>query len=158
MLANQRICWSRHAFGCDFINELGDTSIVWSRPDGNLMATGEGDVSRVVAKVSPSVVSILTTKEGTYSDKMGAGTGVIVSSDGYILTNKHVVRDARRVRVVTSNGDQFTNITFVGADPLNDIAFLKINGASNLPVAELGNSGTVKVGQRVVAIGNSCAN
>ena len=125
------------------------------RSDGNLIAAGEGDVSKVVAKVSPSVVSILTIKEGAYSDKMGAGTGVIVSSDGYILTNKHVVRDARKVRVVTSNGDQFTNITFVGADPLNDIAFLKINGASNLPVAELGNSGTVKVGQRVVTIGNS---
>jgi len=135
--------------------QLSGHSSQTSRPDGNLMETGEGDVSRVVAKVSPSVVSILTTKEGTYSDKMGAGTGVIVSSDGYILTNKHVVRGARRVRVVTSNGDQFTNIKFVGADPLNDIAFLKINGASNLPVAELGNSGTVKVGQRVVAIGNS---
>ena len=135
--------------------QLSGHSLQVPRSDGNLIAAGEGDVSKVVSRVSPSVVSILTIKEGAYSDKMGAGTGVIVSSDGYILTNKHVVRDARKVRGVTSNGDQFTTIKFVGADPLNDIAFLKINGASNLPVAELGNSGTVKVGQRVVAIGNS---
>ncbi|QWQ31604.1 trypsin-like peptidase domain-containing protein [Candidatus Minimicrobia vallesae] len=121
--------------------------------DGNSITVSDGDVSKVVDKVSPSVVSIVVSSED--SEKMGAGTGVIISADGYVLTNKHVVKNSQKIRVVTHNGDQFTDVSLVGVDPLNDIAFLKIKDAKKLPVAELGNSGTVKVGQKVVAIGNS---
>jgi len=126
-------------------------------PDGNLRLTDEEiDTSKIVAKVSPSVVSIITT-QGSYLTRaqQGAGTGIIISPDGYILTNNHVVDGADSVRIITNDGNQHTDVSIVGRDPLNDIAFLKIKDAKNLPAAELGNSSTVKVGQKVIAIGNS---
>ncbi len=129
--------------------------------DGNTVTTAaQESVTAVAAKVSPSVVSIVTniTQQsyfgGTYSSQ-AAGTGIIVSSDGYILTNKHVISGAKSVQVVTSDGTTYDNVTVLGTDPLNDIAFLKINGASGLTPAVLGNSSTVRVGQSVVAIGNA---
>ena len=126
-------------------------------PDGNLRLTDEEiDTSKIVVKVSPSVVSIITT-QGSYLTRaqQGAGTGIIISPDGYILTNNHVVNGADSVRIITNDGNQHTDVSIVGRDPLNDIAFLKIKDAKNLPAAELGNSSTVKVGQKVIAIGNS---
>ncbi len=131
-----------------------------ARQDGNLVVTtDEADLSEMVKRVSPSVVSILTTQTtgGSFlqSEAEGAGTGIIISADGYVLTNKHVVADARSVQVVTSDGAQYAKVRMIGSDPLNDLAFLKIEGASNLPAATLGDSGTVRVGQKVIAIGNS---
>lgn len=123
--------------------------------DGNLRLTSEEvDIAQVVAKVSPSVVSIITKQGNLWREKESAGTGVIISADGYILTNKHVIADAGSVRVVTSEGEYY-DVKVVGQDPLNDIAFLKISNANNLPAAELGTSATVKVGQKVITIGNS---
>ncbi|OYW41732.1 hypothetical protein B7Z28_02225, partial [Candidatus Saccharibacteria bacterium 32-45-3] len=84
-----------------------------------------------------------------------AGTGIIISADGYILTNKHVVSEAQTVEVVTSDGTRYKDVAVIGQDPLNDIAFLKIKNAKDLPVAEIGDSGTVRVGQNVITIGNS---
>lgn len=128
--------------------------------DGNKIVTQEEeDIAGVASKVGPSVVSVLTRGEarsvfGT-SALEGAGTGIVVSKDGYILTNKHVVQGSQAVRVVTSNGTTYKNVKVVGVDPLNDIAFLKIDGASNLKPAELGDSTSVRIGQKVVAIGNA---
>lgn len=128
--------------------------------DGNQARTAiEESVTGVADKVSPSVVSIVTnvTQQsyfGTYSSE-GAGTGIIVSSDGYILTNRHVVSDAKSVKVITTDGTTYENVTVLGLDPLNDVAFLKINDASGLTAAQLGDSSTVRVGQSVVAIGNA---
>lgn len=128
--------------------------------DGNTVAAADEDViARVADEVSPSVVSITTRTSGssmwgrTISE--GAGTGILVSSDGYVLTNKHVIDQVREVSVITSDGTTYDDVKVVGADPLNDIAFLKINGASGLKAAQLGDSSTIRVGQRVVAIGNS---
>ncbi len=131
-----------------------------STPDGNLvMSRDEADISEVVQRVSKSVVSIVTTKNGrTFSRatvQQGAGTGIIISKDGYILTNKHVVKDAETIEIMGSDGTQYTDVKLVGADPLNDVAFLKINGVNDLPAATLGDSSTVRVGQKVIAIGNS---
>ena len=129
--------------------------------DGNLtVSADEADTAEVVKKVSPSVVSIVimnSNSSGTYSTQTqeGAGTGIIISKDGYILTNKHVASDASDFQIITSDGEQYTDVKFVGEDPLNDIAFLKINGVNDLSPATLGDSGTVRVGQKVVAIGNS---
>jgi serine protease Do len=113
----------------------------------------------VAEKDSPSVVSI-TSKAvargffGTSQQVSGAGTGMIVTSDGLILTNRHVVDDATaNYTVVTSNGKSYP-AKVVSRDSVNDVAFVRIE-ASNLPVIELGDSGAVKVGQRVVAIGNA---
>ena len=87
------------------------------------------------------MVSIITT-QGSYLTRtqQGAGTGIIISPDGYILTNNHVVDDADSVRIITSDGNQHTDVSIVGSDPLNDIAFLKIKDAKNLPAAERASS------------------
>lgn len=131
-----------------------------STPDGNLtVSREEADLSEVVQRVSKSVVSIVTTKNGRTFSRMsvqqGAGTGIIISKDGYILTNKHVIKDADNIEVMSSDGTRYTDVKLVGADPLNDVAFLKIGGVTDLPAATLGDSGTVRVGQKVIAIGNS---
>ena len=136
------------------------TTVQSSGDDGNLVVSAdEADTAEIVKKVSPSVVSIVTTKTSgrsyTSQVQQGAGTGVIISRDGYILTNKHVVTGVEEFQIITSDGEQFTDVKLVGSDPLNDIAFLKINNVDDLPPATLGDSGTVRVGQKVVAIGNS---
>lgn len=129
--------------------------------DGNALTTAsETTIANVASKVSPSVVSILTkiedpTSYWTSSVQEAAGSGIIVGSDGYILTNKHVVSDATQVQVILSDGTTYSNVKVLGTDPLNDLAFLKIEGASNLPAVQLGDSSTVNIGQSVVAIGNS---
>ncbi|MBH1956591.1 trypsin-like peptidase domain-containing protein [Candidatus Saccharibacteria bacterium] len=131
-----------------------------SAGDGNQIITQEEeDISSVAAKVGPSVVSIVTKAQaqsiyGTRTQE-GAGTGIIVSADGYVLTNKHVIQDSQEVAVVTSDGVTHSDVTVVGSDPLNDIAFLKIKGVNDLKPAELGDSSSIRIGQKVVAIGNS---
>jgi serine protease Do len=128
--------------------------------DGNKVVTeAEAGISGVVEKVAPSVVSIVTETQANslrgVITQAGAGTGMIVSANGYILTNKHVIEGADAVAVVLTDGTTYDNVKLVGTDPLNDIAFLKIEGVSNLPAVEIGSSSTLRVGQSVVAIGNS---
>ena len=127
--------------------------------DGTTVVTLEEEaITNVAAKVSSSVVSIVTTTSARsmwgYSSQ-GAGTGVIVSKDGYIMTNNHVIDGANKVSVVTSDGTEYDDVKIIGSDPLNDIAFVKIEGVSDLVPAELGDSGKLRIGQRVVAIGNA---
>jgi serine protease Do len=81
------------------------------------------------------------------------GSGFIISDDGYILTNDHVVDGADEVRVRLSDGRTFT-ATIKGLDPKLDLALLKIEAGNHLPVAKLGDSGALKVGEWVLAIGN----
>ncbi|HEX6416084.1 MAG TPA: trypsin-like peptidase domain-containing protein [Candidatus Saccharimonadales bacterium] len=128
--------------------------------DGNRIVTQEEEnIAGLVNKVSPSVVSIVTTSQGESfygpTVESGAGTGIIVGKDGYVMTNKHVVKGTSEVSVVLTDGTTYENVRVIGSDPLNDVAFLKINGVSDLPAAELGDSGSIRVGQKVVAIGNS---
>jgi serine protease Do len=129
--------------------------------DGNRIVTQEEeDIASVVTKVSPSVVSVVTKSRSTspysYSAvEEGAGTGIIVGADGYVLTNKHVVDGATTVGVVLADGTSYSDVKVLGSDPLNDIAFLKIPNVSDLSVAELGDSTSIRVGQKVIAIGNS---
>lgn len=128
--------------------------------DGNKLTTATEDTIAAIAdKVSPGVVSIVTnvTTRTLFGPTQAeaAGTGIVVSRDGYILTNKHVVSEANAIEVVMADGTTYSSVELVGTDPLNDVAFLKVNGVSNLSPAELGDSSTVRVGQEVVAIGNS---
>lgn len=122
----------------------------------------EGEVVADVAKtVSPSVVSIVTetiTADSFYgpTPQQGAGTGIIISKDGYVLTNRHVIPEGTgSVSVVLQDGTMYENVTVVGRDPINDIAFLKIKNVSDLTAARLGDSSMMQVGQKVVAIGNA---
>ncbi len=85
-------------------------------------------------------------------EEEGSGSGIIISQDGYIITNNHVVKDANSVKVSLLDGRSYT-AKVVGTDPLTDIAVIKIN-AKDLPVAFLGDSDNLKVGQWVMAIGN----
>ncbi len=131
-----------------------------STGDGNTSVTAEeSSIAAVAEKVGPSVVSIVTqTRSGSgFSATSGqaAGTGIIVSKDGYVLTNNHVLESATSVSVVDSNGELYDNVKIVGRDPLNDIAFLKISSDKEFKAATLGNSSTIRTGQQVVAIGNA---
>lgn len=153
------------ARGYEQWQQQSGTAAVTQRPtvsnDGNKVVTqNEQDISSVVSKVSPSVVSVLTTQPASSpyygaTEQDGAGTGIIIGKDGYIITNKHVIDGATTVGVVLADGTAYDNVQVLGTDPLNDVAFLKIAGVSNLPAAELGDSTSVRVGQSVIAIGNS---
>ena len=128
--------------------------------DGNKTVTDqESSIAAVAEKVGPSVVSIVTeTKSNSYygsTSGSAAGTGIIVSKDGYVMTNNHVLEGATSVSVVDSNGELYENASIVGRDPLNDIAFIKIKSDKEFTAATLGNSSTIRTGQQVVAIGNA---
>lgn len=128
--------------------------------DGNKVVTqAEASISSVSEKVAPSVVSIVTQTQGNpmqgSAAEAGAGTGMIVSKDGYVMTNRHVIEGADTVQVILTDGTTYDNVHVVGTDPLNDIAFLKINNVNNLQPIEIGDSSTLRIGQSVVAIGNS---
>jgi len=140
----------------------GSTVLNSSKEDGNNVVTpNEESIAAVAKAVSPSVVSILTTTNqvsrmfNQQYQQEGAGTGMIVSSNGYIMTNKHVIDGADKVTVVLPDGKTYENVDVLGSDPLNDVAFLKIRNVSGLPAIVLGDSKTIRIGQSVVAIGNA---
>ncbi len=83
----------------------------------------------------------------------GQGSGFIISKDGYILTNNHVIEDADVIKVSLSDNREF-DARLIGADPLSDVALLKIDAPKNLPVVVLGDSDALEVGEWVIAIGN----
>jgi serine protease Do len=128
--------------------------------DGNSLNFESGSIAEVVSKVSDSVVSITTEVRtqswfGTESTSKAAGTGFILSESGYIMTNKHVVEDAKTVSVTLSNGKTYKNVKVIGIDPLNDSAILKVDNPENFKPVTLGDSKTVNVGQEVIVIGNA---
>ncbi len=128
--------------------------------DGNSANFTEGSIADVAEKVSKSVVSIVTSVKtanlfGQSYDSAAAGTGVIATNDGYIITNKHVINGASDISVVLADGTVYEGVELVATDPLNDIAFLKIKDVSDLVAATLGDSKTITVGQQVIAIGNA---
>ena len=147
----------------DVVQDQNATSVLnTATEDGNSVVTpGEESIAAVAKAVSPSVVSIITSTNQVsrfYNQQYqqeGAGTGMIVSSNGYVLTNKHVVDGADTVTVVLKDGKTYKDVDVLGTDPLNDLAFLKIRNASDLPAITLGDSKTTRIGQSVVAIGNA---
>lgn len=118
-----------------------------------------GAIVDTVDKLSPAVVSIVSKTEmqnmfGDVVTQQGGGTGFIITSDGLILTNKHVVSDTGATySVILSDGKNY-DAKVQSIDPLNDLAVVKID-ARNLPVVELGDSDQLVVGQWVVAVGNA---
>lgn len=131
-----------------------------SGADGNSANFVEGSIAEIADKVSASVVSIVTSTKttnffGQDYESAAAGTGIIVTSDGYILTNKHVINGATSITVVLDDGTTYEDVELAATDPLNDVAFLKIKDVSGLTAATLGDSKTLSVGQQVMAIGNA---
>lgn len=144
-----------------YANQHSDAPITFlGGSDGNSANFTEGSIADIADKVSKSVVSIVTSTKttnffGQSSDSQAAGTGIIATSDGYIITNKHVINGANKVTVILDDGTTYENVEVVAADPLNDVAYLKIKDASDLKAATLGDSKTISVGQQVIAIGNA---
>jgi len=124
-----------------------------SHDDNELLDAYSNAVISVVEKVGPSVVQIQTNKNiSPTAQGQGLGSGVIITPDGFILTNNHVVDKAKTIEVGLTNGDSFPG-EIVGTDPATDLALVRIL-ANDLSYAELGNSEKLRVGQLVIAIGN----
>jgi len=143
-----------------------------------LSGVGSGTIADVVAKASPAVVKISTTVSSSgntdpfFNDPFfrqffgtpfvpkqqqqeeGLGSGFIISKDGYILTNEHVIDQADEITVTIIGFDQELKATVVGADYDLDLALLKVDVEKELPFLELGDSDQIRVGNWVIAIGN----
>ena len=141
---------------------------------------GDSVVADAAAKLEPSIVDIHTTGRpvqqaaspfggdpifrrffggqggGAPVVPQGAGSGVIISPDGYIMTNNHVVADSATVKVTVGQGDNSKEYTarVIGTDPVTDIAVIKINPTGPLRPAELGDSDGIRVGDWAIAVGN----
>ncbi len=135
--------------------------------------TGTSLVADAAAKVEPAVVNI--DIEGTRNSQSGpfaflqgeseafegSGSGIILSKDGYVVTNNHVIdpvaehgTEDGQISIRLDNGTQYRDVTIVGRDPQSDLAVLKINGARNLPMAVMGDSDSLRVGDWAIAVGN----
>jgi S1-C subfamily serine protease len=140
-----------------------------------LPGVGPETVADVVSQVSPAVVKISTTittgsaDDPLFSDPFfreffdlptvpreeeGLGSGFIISSDGYILTNEHVIEGANKISVTVIGFDKEIEARVVGSDYDLDLALLKIDAGGSLPFLTLGNSDQIRVGNWVIAIGN----
>jgi putative serine protease PepD len=133
------------------IQELtGKDQVVSSSTTTSVVPSSKtGDVASIAAAVSPSVVEI----NATLSNGSSTGSGVIITSDGEIITNNHVISGASSIKVTTSDGKSYT-AKVVGTDSKKDLALIKLENASGLKAATLGNSDGVQVGDEVVAIGS----
>ncbi|MFJ2739398.1 S1C family serine protease [Streptomyces sp. NPDC087440] len=118
-------------------------------PGSNVSQSSMGTVSGVAQAVGPAIVEISATSSAGQS----TGSGVIVTADGEVVTNNHVIAGADTVKVTLSTGKSYT-AKVVGTDPDKDLALLKVQDAPKLPTAKLGSSKDVKVGDEVVAIGS----
>jgi len=132
------------------------TTVSGAANNGSVI-TQTGDVQSILSKVQPGVVYIHTqaSRGGRFFPSQGAGTGVVLTAGGEVLTNAHVVAGATSIKVNLAGETQSRDATLVAADSANDVALIKINGASNLKTVELGSSGNLRVGDDVVAIGNA---
>ena len=124
------------------------------RSDLELLDAYSRAVIDVVDGVGPAVVSVIIggTARNRRPEMTGAGSGLIFTPDGYILTNSHVVHKAGRLEVMMTDGRQF-QATLIGEDPSTDLAVIRID-AFGLPYASFGDSRALRVGQLVIAIGN----
>jgi S1-C subfamily serine protease len=109
-------------------------------------------VRKIADKVEPAVVDIDVNDA---SAGPAAGTGMIITSSGYVLTNNHVIDSATSIEVDVQGRSSPYTAQVVGYDATHDVAVVKIEGASGLPTVSLGNSGTVSIGETVVALGNA---
>lgn len=113
------------------------------------------EIAKVAENVGPTVVGIVKTSKGSnlgIPDK-SSGSGIIFDTNGYIVTNYHVIQDAENILVKLANGVNYINAKLIGSDPTSDLAVVKID-AKNLPTAKFGDSSKVRVGDLAIAIGN----
>jgi serine protease Do len=171
--------WRRTAFAAALLVSTALTGLAHAQPGAvNPPASQPSqavlpDFSALVSQVKPAVVSITTTlgtqadeptvplpfpfnqmvPHGSHSIEQARGSGFIIRQDGLIVTNNHVVKDEKSVKVTLDDGTEL-NAKVLGTDPRSDIAVLKIDAHKPLPFIQLGNSADVKPGEWVVAMGN----
>jgi S1-C subfamily serine protease len=152
--------------GIGWVLTRGDSSSGARAPLGavstapRIEANQDLDAEAVADKVEPAVVNINTVLDANPFDDVpargrGAGTGMIVTSDGQVLTNNHVIEGATTIEVTVAGRSQAYVAHFVGAAPDDDVALLQIQGVSGLPTVALADSSRLEVGQEVLAIGNA---
>lgn len=136
----------------DPIDELEQSPA--SDADLELLDAYSRAVVAVVDVAGPAVVSISAAKNQRRgaADQVGAGSGVVIAPDGYILTNDHVVQNANKMKVRLTDGTSLS-ATVIGKDPVTDLAVIRAD-ASYLPCSTLGSSDRLRVGQLVIAMGN----
>ena len=145
-------------WGSDEATTSGGTSTTSSIPvvDSGDAPAQDGSVEQVAAEVLPSVVKINVVGESEGQPVSGSGSGIILSEDGEILTNNHVVElagDSGRISVSFENGDEAA-AKVLGTDPLTDTAVIKAEDVSGLTKATIGKSSNLDIGQQVVAVGS----
>ena len=133
-------------------------AISWVFMSQATSAQGLPSVPQIVSQVRPSVVQIITPRVAYDSSSrllptVGMGSGVIFDLNGLILTNSHIVEDAKQVQIFLPDGRKFLG-KVLGTDPLTDLAVLIVS-ADDLPIAPLGDSSKLKIGETVVALGNA---
>jgi serine protease Do len=136
-------------------NPNGPSLNIASQPQTSTTAAPAGtemNATQIAAKLTPEVVGIVDYNLQSV-EPTAEGTGIIMSSNGYIITNEHVIDGAQKISIVLSSGKTYNNVQTVGVDVQTDLAVLKIN-ATGLPCASFGDSSQLKVGQSVIAIGN----
>mgnify|MGYP001139543582 CR=1 FL=1 len=133
--------------------------IIMTAGSGAALTEDERNSIALYQKLSPGVVNITSTileRDFFFNivPRKGTGSGSIIDKKGYILTNHHVIEDARKLEVTLANGKKY-NASFIGSDPSTDLAVLKIDApGSDLSVIPMGSSQKLQVGQKVLAIGN----
>lgn len=158
------LAWGMHPLDHPFFQPAPPTPITQQDPATTKQQISEelGTFAKLAQELKPSVANISVVKnvpqesfpgEKGFQEATGQGSGVLISSDGEVLTNFHVVRGARMISVKLSDGREM-EATVVGTDSNTDLALLKLPEVSNLPVARLGNSDELAVGDWVMAIGN----
>ncbi len=119
------------------------------------------NVQGIASRVDPAVVDVNTYTDNSFGggggqvSPLGAGTGVILTSSGEVLTNNHVIEGATSIKITVQGRSGTLMAQVVGADPTDDVALLQIQNVSGLSTVSLGDSSTLTVGQEVIAIGNA---
>jgi S1-C subfamily serine protease len=154
---------------------LGGVGLGWGLVRANILGTQSGvgtirtapqqssstgsaqgiDLQAVAKKVEPAVVDVNTVVQTTGRSVQAAGTGMLVTSSGEVLTNNHVVENATSISVTIPGRSGTHSARVLGVDPTGDVALIQVEGVSGLPTVKLANSSNLSVGQEVVAIGNA---
>jgi len=113
------------------------------------------DIDAITRRVSPAVVDINTVIQTASGSAAAAGTGLIITSSGDVLTNNHVVEGSVSIKVSIQGKSGTYTATVIGVDPADDVAVIHVNGVSGLPTVTIADSSTVTVGDTVYALGNA---
>jgi S1-C subfamily serine protease len=124
-------------------------------PGGSSLPNGTASLNAISKSLTPDVVDIDTAVDEGDGVGESAGSGMILTSGGEVLTNNHVVEDAARISVVVYGHARPVTARVVGVDTVHDVALLQLTGVSSLPHVSLGDSSDLRVGEGVVAIGNA---